>query len=122
MSSEVKAVKKIINDYYNSMYWSDGNLVRKTFHKDAKITGYLDDKLLRQSVEDFASFVENQIPSPEDKNDPIIFEVIMLEVGDTTAVAKVRDNYIGIIFIDILSLIKTESGWLIYNKLFEKGK
>ena len=104
------------------MYWSDGNLVRRTFHKDAKITGYLNDKLLRQSVEDFASFVENQIPSPKDKNDPKIFEIITLEIGDTTAVAKVRDNYIENIFIDILSLIKTESGWMIYNKLFEQEK
>ena len=122
MLSKTKDVKKILNDYYHSMYWSDGNLVRKTFHKDAKITGYLNDKLLRQSVEDFASFVENKIPSPSDNNDPKIFEIITLEVGDTTAVAKVRDNYIGIIFIDILSLIKTDSGWMIYNKLFEQEK
>ena len=104
------------------MYWSDGNLVRNTFHKDAKITGYLNDKLLRQSVEDFASFVENQAPSPKDNNDPIIFEIITLEDADTTAVAKLRDNYIGIIFIDILSLIKTDAGRIIYNKLFEKEK
>ena len=122
MSSEIKAVKKILEDYYNSMYWSDGNLVRKIFHEDAKITGYLSDKLLRQSVEDFASFVANQIPSPKDKDDPKIFEIITLDVGDTTAVAKVRDNYIGIIFIDILSLIKTQSGWMIYNKIFEQEK
>ena len=122
MSSEIKAVKKILDDYYNSMYRSDGNLVRKIFHEDAKITGYLSNKLLRQSVEDFASFVANQIPSPKEKNDPKIFEIITLDVGDTTAVAKVRDNYIGIIFIDILSLIKTQSGWMIYNKVFEQEK
>ena len=122
MSNELEAINKILNDYYTSMYCSDGNLVRKTFHQDAKITGYLNGKLLRQSVEDFASFVENQIPSPKDKNDPKIFEIIRLEIGDTTAVAKVRDNYIENIFIDILSLIKTESGWLIYIKLFEQEK
>ena len=120
MNSEIKNIKQLLNDYYNSMYWSDGDLVRKIFHKDAKITGYLNDKLLRQSVEDFASFVENQLPSPKDKNDSIIFDILTLEVGNTTAVAKVRDNYIGMIFIDILSLIKTESGWFIYNKLFEQ--
>lgn len=120
MDSDIKSIKQLLNHYYNSMYWSDGDLVRKTFHKDAKITGYLNDKLLRQSVEDFASFVENQLPSPKDKNDSIIFDILTLEVGNTTAVAKVRDNYLGMIFIDILSLIKTESGWFIYNKLFEQ--
>ena len=119
MNKEKEKIKQIIQTYYNSMYFSDGSLVRKIFHQDAKITGYLNKKLLRQSVEDFASFVENQKPSPKEKEDKIILEILSLDIGKTTAVAKVRDNYIGMIFIDTLSLIKVENNWQIYNKLFE---
>tara|TARA_X000001036_G_scaffold414078_1_gene428951 strand:+ start:87 stop:467 length:381 start_codon:yes stop_codon:yes gene_type:complete len=116
---EKEKIGQTIQTYYNSMYFSDGSLVRKIFHQDAKITGYLNKKLLRQSVEDFASFVENQKPSPKEKEDKIILQILSLDIGKTTAVAKVRDNYIGMIFIDTLSLIKVENNWQIYNKLFE---
>ena len=119
MNKEKEKIEQTIQTYYNSMYFSDGSLVRKIFHQDAKITGYLNKKLLRQSVEDFASFVENQKPSPKEKEDKIILEILSLDIGKTTAVAKVRDNYIGMIFIDTLSLIKVENNWKIYNKLFE---
>jgi len=119
MNKEKEKIEQTIQTYYNSMYFSDGSLVRKIFHQDAKITGYLNKKLLRQSVEDFASFVENQKPSPKEKEDKIILQILSLDIGKTTAVAKVRDNYIGMIFIDTLSLIKVENNWQIYNKLFE---
>ena len=119
MNTEKKKIEQTVQTYYDSMYFSDGDLVRKVFHQDAKITGYLNNKLLRQSVEDFASFVEHQKPSPKEKEDKIILEILSLDIGKTTAVAKVRDNYIGMIFIDTLSLIKVENNWQIYNKLFE---
>tara|TARA_B100001559_G_scaffold284887_1_gene260475 strand:- start:171 stop:545 length:375 start_codon:yes stop_codon:yes gene_type:complete len=119
MNKEKKKIEHTIQTYYDSMYFSDGSLVRKIFHQDAKITGYLNNKLLRQSVEDFASFVEHQKPSPKEKEDKIILEILSLDIGKTTAVAKVRDNYIGMIFIATLSLIKIENNWQIYNKLFE---
>ena len=119
MNKEKKKIEHTIQAYYDSMYFSDGSLVRKIFHQDAKITGYLNNKLLRQSVEDFASFVEHQKPSPKENEDKIILEILSLDIGKTTAVAKVRDNYIGMIFIDTLSLIKVENNWKIYNKLFE---
>ncbi len=119
MIQDKKKIEDTIQTYYDSMYYSDGGLVRKVFHQDAKITGYLNGKLLRQSVEDFASFVENQKPSPKEKEDKIVLEILSLDIGETTAVAKVRDKYIGIMFIDTLSFIKMENDWVIYNKLFE---
>jgi hypothetical protein len=36
----------------------------------------------------------------------------------TTAAVKVRDKYLGITFLDTLSLIKIDDQWSIYNKLF----
>ena len=119
MNTEKKKIEHTVQTYYDSMYFSNGALVRKIFYQDAKITGYLNNKLLRQSVEEFASFVENQKPSPKEKEDKIILEILSMDIEKTTAVAKVRDNYLGMIFIDTLSLIKIENNWQIYNKLFE---
>jgi hypothetical protein len=41
-----------------------------------------------------------------------------LEVAGQTAVARVRDAYLGLVFLDTLSFIKLEGQWLILNKLF----
>ena len=48
----------------------------------------------------------------------MIFEILACEVEGTTALVKIRDEYLGITFLDILSFIKVEGEWKIYNKLF----
>ena len=35
-----------------------------------------------------------------------------------SAVARVRDDYIGNRYLDTLSFVKTDDRWSIYNKLF----
>ena len=41
-----------------------------------------------------------------------------MDITGETAVAKVRDGYIGIVFVDTLSFLKVDGQWVIYNKLF----
>ena len=45
-------------------------------------------------------------------------EILSLETAGNTAVARVRDDYLGLTFLDTLSLLKAEGEWRIYNKLF----
>ena len=73
---------------------------------------------MEMSVDDFAGFVASQQPSPKEKGENVIFEIITCEIEGTTAVVKLRDKYLGITFMDILSFIKIEGEWKIYNKLF----
>ena len=42
------------------------------------------------------------------KGENVIFEIITCEIEGTTAVVKLRDKYLGITFMDILSFIKIE--------------
>ena len=46
------------------------------------------------------------------------YEILSTVVEGTTAAVKVRDKYLGITFLDTLSLIKIGDQWSIYNKLF----
>ena len=50
-------VLKVVADYINSAYESDGATMRKIFGDDAMVTGYLKGKLIRQTKEDWANFV-----------------------------------------------------------------
>jgi len=70
------------------------------------------------SVSDFAGFVANQQPSPKDQGEAARLDIVSLEIAGDTAVARVRDDYLGMTFLDTLSFLKTEDRWQIYNKLF----
>ena len=73
---------------------------------------------MEMSVDDFAGFVASQQPSPKEKGENVVFEILSCDIEGATAAVKVRDKYLGITFLDTLSLIKVESGWKLYNKLF----
>ena len=111
-------IKNLIQIYVDSMDESNPNKVKQVFHNNAKIVGYLHGDFMEMSVDDFAGFVASQQPSPKEKGENVIFEIITCEIEGTTAVVKLRDKYLGITFMDILSFIKIEGEWKIYNKLF----
>ena len=118
MSEDKNKISEAIQLYFDSMYESSEEKVRKVFHKDAKITGYMQGSLMEQSVDSFAKFVASQIPSAAEKNEEKLLETLSLEIAGSTAVARVRDGYIGMVFQDTLSFLKIGDDWVIYNKLF----
>jgi hypothetical protein len=70
------------------------------------------------SVSDFAGFVASQQPSPKEKGEPARLEILSVEVAGSTAAARMRDDYLGLSFLDSISLLKSDGKWSIYNKLF----
>ena len=111
-------IQAVIQTYFDSMGESNRDKVTQAFHPNAKITGYLPKGWQEMSVSEFAGFVAAQIPAPQDTDTPVIGEIISLEIAGKTAVAKVRDQYLGMSFIDTLSFLKIGESWSIYNKLF----
>mgnify|MGYP000150260475 FL=1 len=118
MSEDKNKISEAIQLYFDSMYESSEDKVRQVFHENAKITGYMQGKLLEQSVDNFATFVASQTPSAAEKNEEKLLETLSIEIAGSTAVARVRDGYIGMVFQDTLSFLKIDDDWVIYNKLF----
>ena len=112
-------VLKVVEDYINSAYESDGAMTRKIFDDDAKVTGHINGKLIRQTKEEWATFVEKNIPSPKERGKSKDYEILMVDTGEETAVVKVKSEYINIIFTDTLSFLRVDNEWKIYNKVFE---
>ena len=112
-------VLKVVEDYINSAYESDGHMTRKIFDDDAKVTGHINGKLIRQTKEDWAKFVEKNIPSPKEQGKKKAYDILMVDAGDETAVVKVKSEYINIMFTDTLSFLRVDGEWKIYNKVFE---
>ena len=116
--SDKRQVEACVETYIESMENSDPNLVKHAFHPNGSVVGYLHGDFLEMSVDDFANFVASQQPSPQESGDGVTFQILTCELEGETALVKVRDLYLGITFVDTLSLIKTNDEWRIYNKLF----
>ena len=116
--SDKEQIENVVQLYVDSMDESNPEKVKQAFHTNAKVVGYLHGEFMEMSVDDFAGFVLSQQPSPKEKGENVVFEILSCEIEGATAQVKVRDKYLGITFVDTLSLIKVESGWKIYNKLF----
>lgn len=117
MSNE-QQIRETIQTYFDAMYESSSDKVHAAFHPSAKVTGYLEDGLHEMSVDDFAGFVALQLPSPKEKGEAPRLEILAIEIAGNTAAARIRDDYLGMTFLDSLSLLKVDGRWTIYNKLF----
>lgn len=116
--SDKERIQDAIQTYFDSMYESSSDKAHAAFHPNAKITGYLEDGLHEMAVSDFADFVASQQPSPKEKGESARLEILSVEIAGSTAAARVRDDYLGMTFLDTLSLLKSDGKWSIYNKLF----
>lgn len=116
--ADEQEIHDVIQLYFDGMFESSEEKARKAFHPNAMITGYNRGELQEMDVTTFAKFVAAQQPSAKDKGETPVLETLSLDVAGETAVAIVRDLYLGRSFIDTLSLIKVDGDWCIYNKLF----
>ena len=116
--SDEQQIKDTIHTYFACMYESSEDKTHAAFHPDAKITGYLEDGLHQMSVNEFADLVVSQQPSAKEKGEPARLDILSIDIAGDTAVTRVRDDYLGLTFLDTLSLLKTDGKWRIYNKLF----
>jgi hypothetical protein len=116
--ADTDSIRAVIQTYFDCMNESSGEKVEQAFHPSAKITGYLSKGLQEMSVSDFSDFVVAQNPPPKKTDNPVIGEIVSLEIAGRTAVARVRDQYLGMTFLDTLCFLKIGEDWSIYNKLF----
>jgi len=115
---DIGKIKAGVQLYFDGMYESSSEKIKEIFHLDARVAGYLHGDLMLMSSDDFADFVGSQQPSPKENEDEIILEIVSCEIAGKTASVKVRDKYLGSVFLDTLSFINIDDEWKIYNKLF----
>ena len=116
--NDEQQIKDVIQTYFYSMHESSADKVRAAFHPRGRLFGFIDDELHEMSTADFAGFVAGQQPSPREQGLQPRVEIVSIDIAGSTAAAKVRDDYLGLAFLDFISLVKTDGRWSIYNKLF----
>ncbi len=117
MSAETE-IRDTIQTYFDCMFEASSEKTHAAFHPSAKITGYMQGKFSEWSVDEFAQMVAGVDPSPKASGAVARLDVVSLDIAGDTAVARVRDDYMGLTFLDTLSFVNVEGRWQIYNKLF----
>lgn len=118
MTDKDQIVEKI-QMYFDSMYESSSKKVYEIFDPNARIAGYLEDGFHEMTLKEFAALIASSQPSPKEKGDPIRLDILSIDIAGNIALAKVRDDYAGMTFLDMLSLVKKDEQWCIYNKIFQ---
>ena len=116
--SDKDQIKSCIDLYYEGCCESDSSKIKQAFDKNAMISGYLPDGLHEMNLDEFAGFVDAQQPSPRERGDSPFLEILSCEILGETALVKIREAYLGMIFIDSFSFLRKEDTWRIYTKLF----
>ena len=111
-------IRETIQTYFDSMFESSADKVHAAFHASARITGYIEGELHEMTREEFAGFVASQQPSPQANGETLKTGVVSVNIAGDIAVVWVRDDYLGLTFLDAISLLRADGRWQIYNKLF----
>lgn len=111
-------IEQTIQVYFDSMHHSSKDKVDEAFHPSAMITGVFGGEFTEMTRDAFGDFVASQQPSPKEKGDKERLEILSIDIAGETAVTRIRDDYLGYVFLDTLSLVKIGGQWSIYNKLY----
>ncbi|MEO1141756.1 MAG: nuclear transport factor 2 family protein [Pseudomonadota bacterium] len=113
MNEEV-AIKDVLNIYLEGGRQAKSAVMRPAFHDDATMYWAEDGKLTGGSIEELFRRVDARDPSPE-----MTYEIGLIDVSHTTATVRLElFNWGGNRFSDQFTMIKTDDGWKIMQKVF----
>lgn len=114
---DIQRIRQTVQLYFDGMYRSDVEKLKKAFHPSAALMGYFSGNLTRLPLEKWLEMVAAR-PSPAKNGEEYNMSLVSMDLTETVAVVKVRDYYLGLWFTDYLSLLKIEDTWRIVNKIF----
>ncbi len=114
---DIQNIRQTVQLYFDGMYYSDGDKLKKAFHPSAVLMGYFSGNLIHLPIEKWVEMVADT-PSPAKNGEEYNMRLVSLDLNDPAAMVKVKDWYMGLWFTDYLSLLKIENKWLIVNKIF----
>ncbi len=115
--SDLELIAQTVQYYFDGMYNSDTEMLKKAFHTDAVLFGYYQGNLSIIPLEDWLGMIK-QTPAPAESGEEYDMRIVSIDLVETVATVKVADVYIGLRFTDYLSLLKIEDNWVVVNKTF----
>ena len=112
--SEYDVIANVVQQYIDGARSGKGEDMRPAFHKDATIFGYVGPDLLAGPIQ--------QLFDWNDENGPatgLHAQIASIDLIDTAATVRLElDDWTGLRFTDLFTLLKVDGQWKITNKVF----
>ncbi len=107
-------ITKVIQHYIDGARSGKGEDMKPAFHKDATVFGYVGPDLFAGPIENLFAWNDENGPATELKD-----RIASIDVIGTVATVRLElENWTGIRFTDLFTLLKVDGDWKIMNKVF----
>ena len=120
-SSEENGVREAINYYVDGMRTGSVEILRKGFHQQAILCGYLGDEMIAAPIEGLYDWVGSN-PAPATTGEVFDCSILSIEITGRVAAATVRESSHEGNVIDYFHLLKVGDRWWIVSKLWDAEK
>lgn len=118
MTAAFGDVEAVLAAYFEGLYRSDTEILRRVFHPAALYACATGGTLLTLRMDEYFPLVDKR-PSPASRGDPRTDRIIAIEfVGTVTALARVRCSILPKHFTDLLTLVFVDGRWQVISKVF----
>ena len=114
------AIEAMLADYFDAMHTQDMEKFDRVFHKDVVLYSTQTGELNIRPYAIYREAVVNR-ESPQSKGEARNEHILMIdEISNTAALAKVQLEMFGGVMQDYLSLIHIDGRWQIISKIWER--
>ena len=112
--SEHDAITKVVQVYVDGGKSGKGDEMKPSFHKDATVFGYIGPNLFAGPIQKLFDWNDENGPATGLQS-----RIANIDLIDTVATVRLElDNWTGLRFTDLFTLLKVEGEWKIMNKVF----
>ena len=107
-------ITKVIQHYIDGARSGKGDDMRPAFHADATVFGYVGPDLFAGPIENLFAWNDDNGPATE-----LVDRIASIDVVGTVATVRLElENWTGIRFTDLFTLLKVDGDWKVMNKVF----
>ena len=112
--SDYIEITKVVQYYIDGAVTGNSGEMKKAFHDDATIFGYIGEDLFAGPIEKLYDWNDANGAATE-----LVGKVVSIDViGSVASVRLESDNWTGHRFSDFFNLLKVDGQWKIMNKVF----
>ncbi len=116
-SSDEEAITKTLRNYIDGPNEKNVEKLKSAFARTSTIFYVREQKLVEIKLEDFFKHIEAGWADPQE-HEVVAREILLIDVFDNAAIAKIQANFSDGKAIDYISLLKIGDKWKIVNKIF----
>lgn len=117
-AADHNSIAKVVQNYIDGFLGRDAELLRKTFHGNARLIAIDEGQVSESPTSDWFNSIERRRQSGDIATNANAV-ITGIDAAGTAAVAKVNITFPTYGFTDYLSLVKKNDEWIVVNKIYD---